>query len=192
MKKIPFLALMLATACGREGPAPKVLAVLPDFSMRAIAPKTEPSFGRKDMLGSVWVVDFIFTRCAGPCPVLSQGMAGLSKELPPELRLLSVTVDPEGDTPAVLREYAAAFGARYPRWVFLRGSAEETQRLLYAGFKQSMSLDPKAPPPERVTHSTRFVLVDRHGGIRGFYDGLSEPDNAALARDARRVLKAGL
>ena len=190
--RIALILALLAAGCGRQGKAPQVLAVLPEFSMKAIASRAEPPFGRKDMLGSVWVVDFIFTRCGGPCPVLSAGMAKLSKELPPEIRLLTVTVDPEGDTPAVLRDYAAAFGARFPRWVFLRGTAEETYRLLYAGFKQPMSIDAKAPPPERVTHSTRFVLVDRHGGIRGFYDGLSEPDNAAMARDARRVLEAGL
>ena len=75
--------------------------------------------------------------------------------------------------------------------MFLRGSSVDTYRLLYAGFRQPMSVDPKAPSANRVTHSTRFVLIDRQGRIRGFYDGLSDEGNAALARDARRLLEAG-
>lgn len=182
---------MLAAACGRGLRLPEVLAVLPDFTMTAVGPRTETPFSRADMLGSVWVVDFIFTRCGGPCPLLSQRMAELSRKLPPQVRLLTITVDPEGDTPSRLRQYAAAFGARTPRWLFLRGTTTETYRLLFAGFRQHMSVDPQAPPENRVTHSTRFVLVDRKGAIRGFYDGLSALDNAALARDALRLLEAG-
>lgn len=192
MRKIPVAAaLLLAAACGGRGREPEALAVLPDFTMTAIGPETEAPFGRAEMLGSVWIADFIFTRCGGPCPLLTERMARLAGELPPGARFLSVSVDPEGDTPARLREYAAAFGARHPRWVFARGTAEQTYRLVYAGFRLSLSIDPKAEPQNRVTHSTRFALVDRRGAVRGFYDGLSDLDNAALARDARRLLEAG-
>ena len=76
--------------------------------------------------------------------------------------------------------------------MFLRGSETDTYRLLYAGFRQPMSADPKAPVESRVTHSTRFVLVDKSGGVRGYYDGLSDLENAAIARDARRLLEASL
>ena len=124
--------------------------------------------------------------------MLSTQLAELSHVLAAEVGLMSVTVDPEGDTPERLRAYARSYGADPRRWVFLRGSSSDTYRLLYAGFRQPLSVDPKAPPEIRVTHSTRFVLVDKKGGIRGFYDGLSDEDNAALARDARRLLEAGL
>ena len=157
--------------------------------MTAVGPAAETPFGRKDMLGKVWVVDFIYTHCAGPCPLLTERLSKLAESLPPEVGLLTVTVDPEGDTPERLRTYAKGYGADPRRWVFIRGTLLQTYDLLYAGFRLPMSSDPKAPPGARVTHSTRFVLVDKKAAIRGFYDGLGDLDNAALARDARRLLE---
>ncbi len=190
MKRTLIAALLASAACGKPR-APDVLAVLPDFAMSAVAAEGEAPFGRADMLGRVWVADFIFTSCGGPCPLLSARLSRLSRVLAPEIGLLSVSVDPEGDTPERLRAYARSYGADPRRWVFLRGSSADTYRLLYAGFRSPMSVDPKAPAEGRVTHSTRFVLIDTRGGIRGFYDGLSDEDNAALAREARRLLEAG-
>lgn len=190
MKGLLPAALVLASACARGG-APPVAATLPDFTMTAVGPSTEAPFGLRDMRGRVWIVDFIYTRCGGPCPLLSAQMAELAQSLPPEVGLLTVTVDPDGDTPERLRAYAKSYGADARRWVFLRGTITDTYQLLYAGFHLTMSSDPKADPQTRVLHSTRFVLVDRAGGIRGYYDGLSALDNAALARDARRLLEAG-
>lgn len=180
-------ALLLPAACGRKGPA--TLSVLPDFTMTAVGPESESPFGLKDMKGRAWVADFIYTHCAGPCPLLSGQMAKLAGALPPEVGLLTVSVDPEGDTPARLRAYAKAYGADLRRWVFLRGTQKQTYHLLFAGFHLPMSSDPRAPEGTRVQHSTRFVLVDRAGAVRGEYDGLSDLDNAALARDARRILE---
>jgi protein SCO1 len=190
LRKIALAAILAAAACWRPR-APEIVAMLPDFSMSAVDAQGESPFGLKDMAGRVWVADFIFTRCGGPCPVLSMRLSGLSRSLDPEVGLLSVTVDPEGDTPARLRDYARAYDADPRRWVFLRGSSADTYRLLYAGFRQPLSVDPKSPPEKRAVHSTRFVLVDKQGGIRGFYDGLSDEGNAALARDVRRLLEAG-
>lgn len=191
MKRLlPAAALVLAAACARGG-APPVAANLHDFTMTAVGPASESPFGLRDMRGRVWIVDFIYTRCGGPCPLLTGQMAELAKTLPPEVGLLTVTVDPDGDTPERLRAYAKAYGADARRWVFLRGTISDTYQLLYAGFHLTMSSDPKADPQTRVLHSTRFVLVDRAGAIRGYYDGLSALDNAALARDARRLLEAG-
>ena len=157
--------------------------------MTALTPDAEVPFGRKDLLGKVWVVDFVFTRCSGPCPLLTRRLGKLAASLPPEVGLLTVTVDPEGDTPERLRAYAEKYGADSRRWVFLRGSVKQTYDLLYAGFRLPMSADPKAAPDARVMHSTRFVLVDKKAAIRGFYDGLGDLDNDALARDARRLLE---
>lgn len=176
-------------ACRVPGKSPEVLAKLPDFSMTAVGPKSETPFGRKDMLGKPWIVDFIYTRCEGPCPLLTERLGKMARTLPPEVGLLTVTVDPEGDTPARLRAYAKEYEADPRRWVFVRGSLHDTYELMYSGFRLPMSVDPKAAPQSRVTHSTRFVLVDKNGGIRGFYDGLGDLENAALARDARRLLE---
>lgn len=179
-------AALVACARGRL----PTYAVLPDFTMTAVGPDADVPFGARDMRGRVWVADFIFTHCSGPCPLLSARMASLARTLPPSVGLLTVSVDPEGDTPARLRAYAKAYGAD-ARWVFLRGDAKRTYELLYAGFRLPMSTDPKAEPGARVIHSTRLVLVDKDGAIRGYYDGLNDSDADALARDARRLLEVG-
>ncbi|MEQ1919479.1 MAG: SCO family protein [Elusimicrobiota bacterium] len=181
-------AALLAGACARSS---RPLAVLPEFSMTSVGARGTTPFGRKDLLGKVWIADFIFTRCAGPCPILSTRLAALAQELPPSIGLLTVAVDSEGDTPERLRAYAKRYGAQAGRWVFLRGTHSETYNLLYAGFRLPLSVNPSAPEEERAVHSTRFVLVDKNGGIFGYYDGLSDSDNAALARDARRLLEVG-
>jgi protein SCO1/2 len=188
VKRLAVIGLLVLAACGRRRP-PEALAVLPEFSMTAVGPAGETPFGRKDLLGKAWVVDFVYTRCAGPCPLLTERLGRLAAVLPPEVGLLSVTVDPEGDTPERLRSYAKAYGADPRRWVFLRGTLQQTYELLYAGFRLPVSIDPGAAPGARAVHSTRFVLVDKKGAIRGFYDGLGDMDNAALARDARRILE---
>lgn len=180
-------AVLLACACGKREP----LAALPEFSMTEVSPSGTAAFGRKDLLGRVWIVDFIFTHCAGPCPMLSTRLADLGRELPATVGLLTVAVDSEGDTPERLRAYAKRYAAVPGRWVFLRGTPAETYQLLYAGFRLPLSINPSAPEELRATHSARFVLLDKEGRIRGYYDGLSDSDNAAIARDARRLLEAG-
>jgi protein SCO1/2 len=181
-------AVLLASACGRSR---EPLAVMPEFRMTAVTPGGTAEFGRKDLLGKVWIADFIFTRCAGPCPILSTRLSKLGRELPPSVGLLTVAVDSEGDTPERLRGYAKRYEAEPGRWVFLRGTPEQTYHLVYAGFRLPLSVNPSNPEEQRATHSARFVLLDRDGAIRGYYDGLSDSDNAALARDARRLLEVG-
>ena len=181
-------AVLLASACGRSS---QPLAVLPEFTMTSVGERGTATFGRKDLLGRIWIVDFIFTHCAGPCPILSTRLAALAKDLPSSIGLLTVAVDSEGDTPERLRAYAKRYEAQAGRWVFLRGTPAETYNLLYAGFRLPLSVNPTAPEEQRAEHSTRFVLVDQHGAVQGYYDGLSDSDNAALARDARRLLEVG-
>lgn len=181
-------AVLLSCACSRSS---EPLAALPEFTMTSVGPRSTASFGRKDLLGKVWIADFVFTRCAGPCPILSARLSKLGRELPSSVGLLTVAVDSEGDTPERLRGYARRHEAQAGRWVFLRGTPSETYHLLYAGFRLPLSIDPAAPEERRATHSSRFVLLDKNGSIRGYYDGLSDSDNAALARDARRLLEVG-
>ena len=159
--------------------------------MTAVGPRDTAIFGRKELMGKIWIVNFIFTRCAGPCPLLSERLAALGRALPASVGQLTVAVDSEGDTPERLRAYARRYGAEPRRWVFLRGTPSETYHLLYAGFRLPLSVDPSAPADLRATHSARFVLLDRNGGVRGYYDAMSDLDNAALARDARRLLEVG-
>jgi protein SCO1 len=125
--------------------------------------------------GKVWVADVIFTRCAGPCPVMTHHLAELQAALPTNepIRLVTLTSDPEYDTPAVLKRYAARFGADSNRWDFLTGPKPEIRRLAINDFKfvvVEKKHEEQSAPEDLFIHSTWFVLVDQSGRVRGWTD----------------------
>jgi protein SCO1/2 len=134
----------------------------------------------RSLLGAPWIADFVFTRCQSSCPLLSARMARLDRALPAALHLVSISVDPANDTPQVLARYARSFAAS-PRWLFLTGDAARIGDLSRRGFKLAVQTGGAslAAPMGAILHSTRFVLIDARGTIRGFYDAL---DPAALRR----------
>jgi len=131
-------------------------------------------FGSAQLNGKIWIADFIYTTCPGPCPMISTRMGELQKPLEKtDVHLVSFSVDPEKDTPTVLRGYAEKLRAEPNRWDFLTGSKSAIYKLSHDGFKLAIS-DGKEEAGVPV-HSTRMVLVDRHGQIRGYYEA-TEPD----------------
>jgi protein SCO1/2 len=167
----------------RKPEPPPVLSEVPEFSLinrdgRAVT--------LRDLAGAPWVADFIFTRCPATCPMMSARMARLNRDLPADLavRLVSFSVDPEHDTPEVLARYAESFKAP-DRWLFLTGDRAEILELSEKGFKLgvAMELPPGTVAPEPIVHSTRFVLVDGEGRIRGYYDAFDEESMERLERD---------
>jgi protein SCO1/2 len=132
------------------------------------------SFGSAQLAGKIWIADFVYTTCPGPCPMISSRMSELQKPLEKsDVHLVSFSVDPEKDTPQVLRGYAEKLQADPARWDFLTGPKSAIYKLSHDGFKLAVSdgSDERGIP----VHSTRMVLVDRHGQIRGYYDA-TEPD----------------
>ncbi len=143
-----------------------------------------------DLAGRVWVVDFFFSTCTGPCPALSRNMLRLQDELAGTgVQLVSVTVDPRVDDPATLAAYADDLGADPDRWWFLTGDEEATYALIRERFYAAVERAPEAQalPGQQVTHATRFYVVDRDGAIRGYHDGRTEDGVAATAALARRL-----
>jgi len=144
----------------------------PEFSL------TERS-GKKitlnDLKGRPWLGDFIFTRCGGPCPILSLRMSELQKDFKDKsnLQFVSFTIDPEYDTPQVLQEYAGRYNADPDRWWFLTGDSRKVYEMSVKGFHLAVekNTDPNQKPGEQVNHSLSFVLVDKTGHIRGYYNG---------------------
>jgi len=183
MKWLSLLVVLLVTGCAGSSAMPDYFPV-PDLKLteRSNRPITQ-----KDLAGQVWVADFIFTHCAGICPTMSSNMEKLQARLPKEIRLVSFSVDPYNDTPAVLTEYAKRYNADPDRWLFLTGEPEAVQKLSVGGFK--LALDPSSgTQSEPITHSSRFALVDREGHIRGYY---GTEDAGALDRlvvDAKKLL----
>ena len=133
-----------------------------------------------DLGDRVWVASFIFTRCPLSCPRISTAMKGLQERLARTSALLvSISVDPEHDTPAVLAEYAGRFGALSDRWWFLTGDKEATYDLVHLGFRLALTETTAADrtdDSETFTHSDRLALVD-HGRVVGFFEST---DPAAL------------
>lgn len=163
-----------------------VLGKVPDF---ALTERDGQTVRLSDLQERVWVVDFIFTSCPGPCPRMTSQMRRLQDDFAgkKDIRLVSVTVDPETDTPAVLSKYASAFGAHRERWLFLTGPRDAIRALATNGLhlavqdNQGPDRDPEAG---LIIHSTRFVLIDRKGRIRGYYDSADD--------DSMRRLRAGM
>lgn len=138
---------------------------------------------RDDLKGEIWVADFIFTRCASTCPMMTRRMATLPQD---ELRLVSFSVDPEYDTPSTLAAYSARYDAQPERWSFLTGDREAIRDLAISGFHLGV-VDATEEDSEPILHSTRFVLIDRQARIRGYYDGLDAHEVERLLADARRL-----
>ena len=150
-----------------------------------------------DLAGRYWVADFIFTRCAGVCPLLTTRMASLIQALSEqpggaEMRFVSFSVDPDWDTPAVLSHHAASLGIVDPRWMFVTGARGDLYRLIGEGFKLSVAQNQAAGAAagDLITHSDRFVLVDPKGVIRGYYHGDEEGTVASLTHDLERLREA--
>lgn len=147
------------------------------------------TFNSGQMLGKIWVVDFFYTACPGPCPALTSRLSEVHRTFAGEgqVGFLSISSDPEKDQPPVLKKYAEKFGAD-ERWIFLTGQVNSIFSLANQGFKLSLTRTEGGAEP--VTHSTRMVLIDRAGWVRGFYEGVGEDSSAAcrLLSDAIRLL----
>jgi protein SCO1/2 len=172
------VALLFGVPLGRSlvrqvRPAPPVLGTLPAF---ALTDQDGRAFGTGELRGKVWVADFIFTACQGSCPLLSQKMAEVAqrtRQLGPEFHLVSLTVDPQRDTPARLAEYAARYGASARKWSFLTGSMDDIQSAVTDGFKIGMGREKNGDFWE-IFHGEHLVLVDRQLRIRGYFPATPE------------------
>jgi len=170
-------------------PTPQALQkywTLPDFSLTERSGQT---IGRSDLTGKVWVADFIYTTCPGPCPILTGHLSELQKAVggEPGVRLVSISTDPDNDTPEALKAYAERFKAG-PDWLFLTGKKDAIYSLARDGFK--LPIAAATAGGESIVHSTRLVLVDKTCVVRGFYDGAGDFALQGLVSDIHRLLEA--
>jgi protein SCO1 len=159
----------------------------PEFSYMDRSGNT---FSSSELKGKVWVVDFIFTHCAGSCPLLSQKMMTLQNAWKgnPNFKLVTFTVDPERDTVEVLKQYADDYHADPNQWFFLTGKKEDVYKTILSGFKEIAARDYTAGPGFEFIHSTRIILVDGDGKIRGLYNGDKDDDVLKLKQDIKYLL----
>jgi protein SCO1 len=160
---------------------PKPLPVMGDAPKFQLTSQMGSPFDSQSLAGHVWVADFVYTTCTGPCPMMSSQMRqiqSLTAETP-DVKLVSFTVDPQHDTPPVLAEYAKHFKYDPSRWVFLTGDQPRLNDV-GLGFKLN-SVDGS------MTHSTRFALVDRRQQVRGYYISSDDGFMQHLLHDIRQL-----
>lgn len=138
------------------------------------------AFQDKDLKGKIWVADFIFTRCQGQCPIMSQAMSRLRPRLK-DIAFVSFSVDPTFDTAEVLSRYADSYHADPENWFFLTGDPGTLNRIASSFHMNKID--------EPAFHSLNFVLIDREGKIRGYYDSSAEENLRQLERDAKILLR---
>ncbi len=169
---VVLLLAVIAVPAGRtffgKGTPPPVLGSLPAFSLTG---QDGAPFGSEQLRGKVWVANFIFTRCPTICPPFTRKMASFQERARKRegVHLVSFSVDPDYDTPAVLTEYATMHGADASLWTFLTGDEEIIKQTVVGGMKVMLGREGPADDLNSIFHGTHFVLVDRSLQIRGYY-----------------------
>lgn len=156
-----------------------VLGTVTDFTFTATDGKP---FSSEQLKGNIWVADFFFSTCAGPCPTMAANMGKIQAHTQgrDDVHLAGFTVYPENDTPEVLAAYAKKVKADPARWHFLTGAEEDLLYLAVVGFKVGDETN-------LLNHSQKLILVDRDMQIRGYYEGTSDGEVAELMRDLDRL-----
>jgi protein SCO1/2 len=177
---IVIIALIVVMQPETEGDQLPVIGEIPAFSL---VDQDGDLFTLENVKGNVWLADFIFTTCSGPCPIMTERMGMVQHDLLDidKLKFVSFTVNPDYDTPEVLKKYAQRFDADVGSWSFVTGKYEQIQELIVEGFKMG-------DVEEIVFHSTRFALVDHEGNLRGYYSGTEPAEHEILTRDIQLLI----
>ncbi len=188
---ILWLLVLAAQSCGDSSHAAVQLDVRADAADRfgtfgdfALTERSGRAVTNRDLAGHPWIASFIFTTCAGPCPKVASNVRKLQDELgSSDVRLVTITVDPKTDTPAVLAKYADKYGADANRWWFLTGDETRIYTLIRTSLGLPIERGSGGDSGLQVAHSTRLVVVDPKGAIAGYYSGEElEGAKQALAR----------
>ena len=183
-------ALSLAGLRGHRHSLSPVLGTVDEFKLMD---QDGRLITRADLSNHVWVADIIFTRCAGSCPIMSRSMKSLQDALPPAsgAKLVTLTTDPDFDTPMVLKQYAERYGADSNRWIFLTGPKVDLARLAANSLK--LSATPIQPedqqnPADLFVHSTMFVVVDKQARLRAVFQ--TQGDGVEWSKIQPRIVAA--
>jgi protein SCO1/2 len=178
-----FLALLALGVIELSNISRSQITVIKEVPQFKFVERSGSSFGKNDMLGKLNIVNFFFTSCQGPCPFMNSKVAELYEKYSTTdlVRFVSISVDPDRDSLTVLQRYARRFGAVDDRWLFLRGEIDRVQELTEKGFLLAGELP--------NFHSTKLVLVDQAGFIRGYYNCYDQDSLNLLSIHVREILR---
>jgi protein SCO1 len=159
---------------------------LVDFSL---TDSTGRPVTRADLDGKILVVDFLLTSCTVTCPAVNRQMVQIQDMTTnqPDIKLVSITVDPRDDTPAVLQKYGQSFGADPNRWLFLTGNKAVLYDLIGKSFLAQDLNDPFGYMPGNFSHTERIAVVDSHGHLEGYFDGLNQNTAGAVVDEIAKL-----
>ncbi len=172
---------------------PQAVAITPDYPRQlanfTLTDRTGRTVTQSELAGKFLVVDFLFTSCSLTCPVVNSHMAQIQQLTTnqPDIRLVSLTVDPRDDTTNVLAEYALRFGADTNRWLFLTGEKTELYGLIANSFLTQDADNQSGYMPGNFTHTERIAIVDSHGQVQAYFDGLNDDVATAVVAELNRL-----
>ena len=171
-----------------EGIAPDKSRYLENFSF---TDRTGRTVTRADVEGKFLAVSFLFTSCSLTCPEVSKRMAEIQRLTAnaPDVRLLSLTVDPRSDTTPVLAKWGERFGSDTNRWFLLTGDKEQLHTLIGASFLGTETNNPFNSMPGNFAGTERIAVVDRQGRVRVYFDGLRLETPVAVVKEIERLRK---
>ena len=177
-----LIALFFLSGCTDRASKLPNYGKVPNFQM---TDSNGRPFRREMLAGSVWIVDFIYTNCPAECPRMTSRMHRISEQVEGEdnLGLLSISVDPDRDTPAALTRFAQRYGGPTAQWHFLTGTPSTVHLLAYTTFHVGDIIG-------RMEHATHFILVDKQGNIRGYYSSFDADGMNKLLADANALRNA--
>lgn len=166
---------------------PKPTTPLPVFnsvSKFELTDSQKQVFNSTSLSGKIWVAQFFFTSCAGPCPIMTTNLSAIYRSylLEKNVEFVSFSVNPETDTSDVLSAYSKRFNADAKRWHFVTGPKEKVLAIASNDFKMGSTQNP-------IFHSTQFALVDQKGRIRGYYEGTDHSGTKQLFKDIATLQK---
>jgi protein SCO1 len=179
-----------AALVAREKALPVIGEVSTDFTLTT---QWGEKLSLNDLKGKVWVAYFFFSTCSSICPLMNHNMRAVQEAIrdKPDVLIVGFTVDPETDTPEVLRRYGTKFGVQKGKWYYLTGEKALIYRIARQSFKLAAEPAPNVQPggaPDFI-HSEKFVLVDRHGRIRAYYNGTDKASVQQLIRDIQTIYR---
>ena len=191
---IVALGLCVPIATRLRHPAPEPLPLLGELPRFSLVDQDGQRFGKDELAGKVWLAGFIFTRCPTICPAITATMARIqhrARGIEPAFRLVSFSVDPGFDTPAVLSAFAAKHHASPRMWRFLTGPLADVQSTVTDGLKIAMGDISGEQDFASIMHGTHFVLVDQQGRIRGYYTSSDADVVDHVLADATMLINRG-
>lgn len=187
VKGFTLMFVLLLVACGGEDIETNMSEDVGDFEFTT---QDNEKFGLNDLDGEWWVADFVFTNCTTVCLPMTSNMSALQDKLKDknlDAQFVSFSVDPEHDTPEVLKEYAADYDADLNNWTFLTGYDFQTIKELSIKSFKSMLAEP-LPDDDQVTHGTSFFLVNPEGEVVKKYSGIDQAEIDEIVEDLEAVL----